>query len=179
MPDPDETAIREEPATREEPARWPKALGTIGIVLGVLIFIDKLDDMLLPVMFTEEKWKELLAPDVAEFVVRTLPPPAWLRRHQRSGVTLCIRWAWLALFMLGAETVRSIWWLSRHLAELQGLVPGGWEGTAVFSAVVALMVILYLVCGLSPASLALSVRFFMILGSRSSCGPRRVPSTSR
>ncbi len=150
-----------EPAARE--ARWPKAVGTIGIVLGVLIFLDKLDDMLLPLMWSEEKWQELLAPNVAEFVVRTLPPPAWLvttgliwmalallliagstrlRQHRRSGVTLCTRWAWLAIAMLGLETVRSIWWLSRHLGELQALVPGGWEGTAVFAAVVALMVMM-------------------------------------
>ncbi len=149
--------------TAPPPSRWPASVGTLGIILGILVFIDNLDDLLLPIIWPEDQWRKLLAPEVADLVARSLPSPAWLaitslswmalaillivgslriRRRQLSGVGLCRRWAWLAIAMLGVEAVRSVRWFAQNLEELQRLAPGQWQGLTVFVTTTVMLVML-------------------------------------
>lgn len=144
-----------------ETPRWPRVVGTIGIIAGALMFLDKLDDLLLlPVLRSRDWWARLLGEELGEQVVRWMPSGAWiagasligmtlgallvvgalrLRRGRRSGVALCRAWSWLAIVWLVIEMSQSLWWLSGHAAELQELARGDWQGAAVLGILLAIV----------------------------------------
>ncbi len=142
--------------------RWPGVIGTIGIILGVIIFIDKIDD-LMTLTWTEEDWRRIFAPGLAELIVRAMPPVGWrlfsgvaemglgvllfvasiaLRRRRRSGVYLCRVWAWLAIVWAVMVMGWAIWWLQQYAGEIPGLSLVSWQGFAVFGIVFALVLLL-------------------------------------
>jgi hypothetical protein len=146
------------------PSRWPGVVGTIGVILGVLMFIDKIDDLLLiQFLRSEEKWSAMVGPELAEFIVGVIPPVSWmvssgligmalaillivgsvrLRRRRQSGIALCRTWSWLAIAWVGIEMARAFWWFRIHGDEVGRFASSGWEGIAYFSVAVAFLVLL-------------------------------------
>lgn len=143
--------------------RWPRVLGTLGIVLGIIAFIDKLDDLLIPFLWTKKDWIHMVGPEVGEFVARSMPTARWvvfssivgmvlasiliagslhLRRHRRTGVRECRAWAWLAIAWVMVEAGRIIAWFGRYGDQVP--VPPGteWQGTAAFAIALALLIML-------------------------------------
>jgi hypothetical protein len=154
-----------EPAALESPpSRWPRVIGTIGVILGAIMCIDKLDDLLLiQFLRSEEKWSGMVGPELAELIVRTIPPVSWmissgligmalaillivgsirLHRRRQSGVGLCRTWSWLAIAWVGVEMVRTFWWFRIHGGEVRRFASSGWEEAAYFSVAVAFVVLL-------------------------------------
>lgn len=142
--------------------QWPRVIGTIGIILGIIIFIDKIDD-LVTLTWSAADWQTIFAPDIAELIVRASRPVGWhllsgvvqmglgvflvvasiaLRRRRRAGVSLCRVWAWLAIAWAVTAMGWAIWWLPRHAAEIPGLSLASWQAWAVFGIVFALVLIL-------------------------------------
>jgi hypothetical protein len=116
-------------------------IGTIGIVLGILIFLDQIDDIWIGLTWTEEDWRQVFAPHIAELVTSSLRPKGWqlasiiiqmglglmlvagslgLHKRRRSGIALCLSWAWLAIAWAVADIGRSVWLLSRYAGEIPG-----------------------------------------------------------
>lgn len=143
-------------------SRWPEAIGIIGIVLAIIAFLDKLDD-LVTLAWTEEEWSRLVGAPLADAIVRALPPVGWrltsslvqmtlavllfmgslgLRRRQRSGVSKCRTWAVLAIAWAAVEIGWAIWWLSRYPTDVMGIPPSTWQGFAAFGIAVALVILL-------------------------------------
>lgn len=147
---------------RSDPPRWPRVVGTIGIVVAVIMFVDKFDDLLmLPWLQSREWWVGLVGEGLATDILRWMPPSSWIafasvigmalgallfvgalkiRRRHRSGVALCRIWAWLAIVWLLVELSLSLWWVSGLIGELAP--PGEVLGPALFTIVVILAVIL-------------------------------------
>lgn len=142
--------------------RWPGVVGTIGMILGVIIFLDKIDD-LVTLTWTEEDWRRIFAPDIAEVIARARPPQAWrlvshlvqmglgvllfvgsivLRRRRRAGVRLCRVWAWLAIVWAVVTIGWAIWWLQQFGGEMADVSLVGWQGYAAFGIVLALVLML-------------------------------------
>lgn len=145
------------------PPRWPGVVGVTGIVLAILMFIDKLDDLVIPLLWSPDDWRGLLDPGEAELVVGLMPPMTWmapasligmalaavlfvgslrLRRRLRSGVDLCRRWSWLAIAWAGIEIAVAIWWLQVNAAALSSLAGGEWQAPALVGILAALVVML-------------------------------------
>lgn len=143
-------------------SRWPEVLGILGLILSILIFVDKVDD-LLTLTWTEEEWTRLVGRELADLILRTLPPLGWrlasilahvalavllltgslaLRRRRRSGVSRCRAWAVLAIGWVVVEMGWAVWWLSRFEGEIMGVAPATWPGYAAFGIAVALVVLL-------------------------------------
>jgi len=156
-----------EPGTSREsaeaPSRWPGTLGVIGIVVGVIIILDQLDDPLVTQFWTPEKWRHLVGGELGDFLVRSMPSHAWmvttnlvklalgillvfgavyLRRRRRLGATLCRSWAGLAIAWLVVEAVQGLVWLSRYAGEIPGVPAEGWQGTATFGVVLGVALLL-------------------------------------
>ncbi len=156
--------IGEAPETAESGARrWPRVLGTLGIIVGALMFLDKLGDLvMLPVMWSRDWWAGLLGVEIADLVVRWMPPKIWvfgvsligmllggllvvgglrLRRGMRSGVELCRMWSWLAVAWLAVEMGGALWWMAGHVGEIRKLAPGAdWESSVVFGILLTLII---------------------------------------
>lgn len=158
-----------EPEKREPPAeplpRWPKVLGTIGAVLGALMFVDKADDLLLvPLLGADHGWRLLLGPELGDIAARSMPRAAWLflyilsggllglllvigslrlRHRQRSAIALCKAWAWLSIGWLAVGLAGSLWWLARYSAEISRYAGPGWDKGAFSGALVALILLAY------------------------------------
>jgi hypothetical protein len=85
-------------------------VGTIGIILAVIMVVDQVDDVITYLTWSPDDWRRIFAPEVADLIVRAMPPLAWLvvsaavgiglglllfvgsiflRRRRRNGVTLC------------------------------------------------------------------------------------------
>lgn len=145
------------------PPPWPRVVGTVGIVVAVIMFLDQLGDLLVPLVMNEGFWRRFLAPDLAEFVARAMPGPGWLvltsligmalavllfvgslrlRRRLRSGVRLCRTWAWIAIAWVAIEIGRAFWWMAEYGDELAGLAGTGWEGSTVLGLLLALAILL-------------------------------------
>jgi hypothetical protein len=135
----------------------------IGIVVGVLMILDQLDDLLVTQLWGTDAWRHLVGRELGDFLVRSLPSPAWtvttnlvklalgillvygavsLRRRRRLGVTLCRSWAWLAIVWLVVETVQGLVWLSRYAGEIPGVPAGDWQGTATCGLVFGVALLL-------------------------------------
>lgn len=144
--------------------RWPHVVGTIGIVVAVIAFIDRLDDLLFTAWWSEETWRSILGVQVGEFVIRALPSQAWLvtqsligmalavvlftasrrlRGRRRSGVTLCRVWAWLVIAWVAIDISQAVRWMMKHAGEISDLAAGAeWQGYAIFGVVLALAMLL-------------------------------------
>ncbi|UCF40698.1 MAG: hypothetical protein JSW43_13405 [Gemmatimonadota bacterium] len=145
------------------PSRWPRVVGAIGLVVAVVMFVDKAEDIVTNLTWSAEDWRRVFAPDVADLIVRSMPPLGWrifsaaaemglavllfvgaiaLRRRRRSGVSLCRTWAWLAIVWVVAVMAWVLWWLSRYQGEIPGISHIAWQGFVVFGVVVAFVVLL-------------------------------------
>ncbi len=143
-------------------SRWPDVIGIIGIILSIVIFIDKLDD-LVTLAWTEEEWARIIGAPLADAIVRTLPPIGWrlaaslaqmalavllftgslpLRRRRRVGISRLRTWAVLAIAWVVVEVGWATWWLSQYPGGFMGIPPATWQGYAAFGIVVALVVLL-------------------------------------
>ncbi len=79
-----ETEIADAP-----PARWPKVMGTVGVVLGVIMLIDKTDDLVvIPLLWAGDGWSSLLGPELGDLVARSTPLWAWLLFYILLGMAL-------------------------------------------------------------------------------------------
>jgi hypothetical protein len=137
--------------------RWPVVIGTIGLVLGALSIIDKLDD-LMTLWWTAEDWEQIFAPAVADLIVRSVPPVGWrvvsvlvelalaallvfaslgLRRRSPGSVPRLRLWAWLAVAWAVVAVGLGGWWLQQRggLSSVTGVEH--WQGYAVFGLAVA------------------------------------------
>jgi hypothetical protein len=149
------------PASAPRP-QWPRVIGTIGIILGIFIFLDQVDDLLL-LTWTEEDWRRIFAPGIADLIAQATPSVGWrlfssviqmglgvllfvgslaLRRRSRSGVFVCRLWAWLAIGWTVLTIGWAIWWLQRYAGEIPGLSEVSWQGYAAFGIVLALVLLL-------------------------------------
>lgn len=164
MPEsPESPSLGTSETAASETRRWPRVVGTVGIIAGVLMFLDKLDDLLmLPLLRSGDWWASMLGEELAADVMGWMPPTAWivvasligmalgallfvgalrLRRGRRSGVALCRTWSWLAITWLLVEMSRVLWWFSGHAGELEELAPGDWQGSAALGILAALVVL--------------------------------------
>ena len=144
-------------------SRWPRVVGTIGIILAVIMVVDQVDDVITYLTWSPEDWRRLFAPEVADLIVRAMPPLGWLmvsavvgiglglllfvgsiflRRRRRNGVKLCRVWAWLAIVWAVLEIVRAISWFKGYSGDLAGVPVGVWQGYAVFGIVIAMAVMM-------------------------------------
>ncbi len=158
-----------DPAGKDPPAPppppWPKVIGTIGAVLGVIMVVDKTDDLaLIPLMWAEDSRRFLLGPELSEAVAGSMPRAIWpflylllggllglllvvgslrLRRRRRSGVALCRAWAWLSIAWLAIGAAGALWWLARYSDEISRHAGPGWDRGALSGALVALLMLAY------------------------------------
>lgn len=142
--------------------QWPRVIGTIGILLGTIMCLDKIDD-LATLNWTEADWRSVFVPSIAELIVRVSPPVGLrlldavvqtglgvflivasvaLRRRRRAGVSLCRVWAWLAIAWGVTAMGWASWWLARQAGEIAGLSPARWQAWAVLGIGLALVLIL-------------------------------------
>lgn len=141
--------------------RWPTVIGTIGIVLGIGLLIDKVDD-LMTLRWTAEDWRRIFAPNLADLIARLMPPVAWrvvsvavqiglaalllvgsvaLRRRARKGVSLCRLWAWLAIGWAVATIVWGGLWVQQHSGELPAIALGGGQAYVLFALAFAVVLL--------------------------------------
>ena len=143
-------------------ARWPVNIGSIGVLLGLLFVIDKVDD-LMTLQWAVADWERIFAPDIADLIVRSMPPAAWrvtsalvelalaaflifgslgLRRRQPASVARLRLWAWLAIGWAVVVVGWGWWWLQRQggLSSVTGIEH--WQGYAVFGLAVAVLLLL-------------------------------------
>lgn len=142
---------------------WPRTLGTIGIVLGALIFLDQIDDLWMQLTWTEEEWRLFFSPELAALMADALRPAGWqmasalvqmglglllvagslgLRRHRRSGVSLCRAWAWLAVVFAIVDIGWAVSLLSRHSGTIPGVSVTGWQTATALGIGFALVLLL-------------------------------------
>jgi hypothetical protein len=143
-------------------SRWPDVIGIIGLVLSAIMFFDKLND-LVTLTWTEEQWSRFVGTDLADVIVRSLPPRGVrlvssvvhmalaillftgslaLRGRRRSAVDKCRVWATLAIGWVAVEIGWAIWWLSRFTGEIMGVAQATWQGYAAFGIALALLILL-------------------------------------
>ena len=145
----------------EHGPRWPTVIGTIGIVLGIILLIDTVDDVMM-LRWTAEDWRRIFGPDLADVIARSLPPLAWrvasaavqvglaallivgsvaLRRHARNGVSLCRLWAWLAIGWAVVSIGRGGLWVQQHAGELPAIVSGSGQAYVLFGLALAVVLL--------------------------------------
>jgi hypothetical protein len=138
-------------------------VGTIGITVGVILFIDKLEDLITPLVWSEEDWSRIFSPRLAELITEAMPPMSWvipssvigmllatllvagsisLLRRRRSGIRMCQWWSWLAILWVAVESTVAIRWLGRFFPRISEFAQSGWEGLAAMGVIVALIVVL-------------------------------------
>lgn len=143
--------------------RWPRVIGTIGIVLGVLIFLDQIDDLWMGLTWTEEDWRRFFSPEMAALMATALRPAGWqlastviqmglgillvvgslgLHRRLRFGLSLCRSWAWLAIAWVIIDIGWDIGQLSRYRGEIPGLPIVSWQTAAALGIGFAVVLLL-------------------------------------
>lgn len=147
----------------EATPRWPRTVGAIGLVVGAIMVLDQVDELLLPLFWDTGGWRRLVGGEVADLLMRSMPPRVWvvaaslvkmalgvllmvgslrLRRLRRSGVTLCRAWAGLAIAWLAVEMGWAVVWFSHHAGEIPGLPAQGWQSAATCGVALALVLLL-------------------------------------
>ena len=61
----------------ETRSKWPRVIGTLGVVLGVLMILDTLDDVLFQLFWNQDDWAAWVGADIARSIFVSMPPPAW------------------------------------------------------------------------------------------------------
>ncbi len=163
--DPSPTEPTSETGSPPEPTgtSWPCVVGWIGIIVSAILFVDKLEDLLTPLIWSEEDWNKIFAPDVADLILESLPPLGWaipsavigmalailllvgsvlLIRRSSRGVALCRWWALLAILWAVVEMGVAARLLRGLAGQVPGLPAGAWEGFAAFGLIVTFAVIL-------------------------------------
>ena len=156
-----------DPAADNAPApptpRWPTVIGTIGVVLGVVMLVDKADDLaLVPLIWSGDSRNLLLGPELSALVARTIPRVAWLffylllgmalglllvvaslrlRRRRPTGVALCKAWAWLSLGWFAIGAVGLLWWLGRYGDEI-AVATGAGRAESALSGILLVLTLL-------------------------------------
>ena len=150
------------PIPAAPPVRWPKIVGVVGMVLGAIIFIDKLDDLVMYLTWTEADWERFLGAALTNFVMEAMPP-AWFQvvtalfemglgallvvgslrvwRQRGSGIRLCRVWARIAIVYAVLVMVWVIWWLQSWWGEIPGM-PEGSLGVAIYGILLALAIMI-------------------------------------
>ncbi len=150
--------------TRREPdTRWPGVLGVVGVIVGALMFLDKLDDLFVSSLLPMQEFSRMLGPELTKLIEAAIPSLAWrltsflvvgtlgillvagslrLLYRSPSGVTTCGLWARLAIVWAFIETVRAVISL-RSLGTAVPVIAGvDWRAFAVFGVFFALLVML-------------------------------------
>jgi hypothetical protein len=133
------------------PSKWPTVIGTLGVVLGVLMILDTLDDVLFQLFTNQEDWTEWVGADIARSIFVSMPPLAWallsaviqiglggylvagslrLRRRTSSGVEMCRDWAKATAVWVVVSLGFGIWWIGR----ISGNFPGASEAQIEIAA---------------------------------------------
>ena len=139
-----------DPAAEDPPARppprWPTVIGTIGVVLGVVMLIDKADDLaLVPLIWAGDSRNLLLGPELSTLVALGLLlviASLRLRSRRRSGVALCRAWAWLSIGWWAAGAAGLLWWLGKYGGEVAKYAEAGWERSALVGGFASLAMLL-------------------------------------
>ena len=151
-------------AAAAPPSRWPKVVGTIGVVLGAIMSIDKINDLaVVPLIWGEESRQFLFGLEMGELIARTVPRWTWisfyilcgmalgmllivaslrLRRRSPSGITLCRAWAWLSIVWLAVALTWVLWWLGRHGDEISKFAEAGWQTETALGGALAVTLLL-------------------------------------
>lgn len=58
-------------------SKWPTVIGTLGVVLGILMVFDTLDDLLFQLFTNEEDWAQWVGGDIARSISVSMPPLVW------------------------------------------------------------------------------------------------------
>ena len=154
-----------DPPVPDRPPRWPGILGTLGAVLGVIMVVDKTDDLaLIPLLWADDSRRLLLGAELGDLVEFSQPQALGLflfillggvlglllvvgslrlRRRRPSGVAICRAWAWLSLAWLAAGVAVALWWLGRYGDEISRLAGPGSGGGALSGALVGLVLLAY------------------------------------
>jgi len=148
--------------SRSNAARWPRVLGVVGGILGVLMFLDKLDDLFVTKVLPMQELSGLIGAEATELIVTTssagwglasflvagslgillLVGSVRLSHRNPSGVTFCAAWAWMAMGWALVETIRAAVVL-RTLAASTPVISGvDWTAFAGMGIAAALIVML-------------------------------------
>ncbi|UCF67201.1 MAG: hypothetical protein JSV80_15705 [Acidobacteriota bacterium] len=144
--------------------RWPGVIGTIGIILGVIMFIDKADDLfVLRLMRSQETWRQFVGTELAKFIVDAMPARFWmlsssliglalavllvvgssrLVRRRQSGITLCKTWSWLAIAWVLIEIAQVSWWFNVYGSRIPGVAGTAWRAPTISVLIVVFLVML-------------------------------------
>jgi hypothetical protein len=144
-------------------SKWPKVIGTLGVVLGVLMVLDTLDDVLFRLFTNEEDWAGWVGANIARSIVVSMPPIAWallsaviqiglgaylvagslrLRRRQASGVEMCRTWAKVTVAWVIVSMGLALWWIGRIAGEFAGATQAQVESAALYGVALAALLLL-------------------------------------
>ena len=133
------------------PSKSPSVIGTLGVILGVLMIIDTLDDLLFQLFTSEEDWAAWVGSDIAQTIAISMPPLAWhilaaviqiclgcvlvagslrIRRRQASGVQMCRSWAMATAAWVVLSLGVSLW-----IGRISGDIPVATEAEIEAAAV--------------------------------------------
>ena len=150
----------EEALTR---SKWPTVVGTLGVILGVLMIIDTLDDLLFQLFTSEQDWAAWVGSDIAQTIVVSMPPMGWqivsaviqiclgcvlvagslrIRRRQASGVQMCRTWATATAAWVVLSLGFSLWWIGQISGDLPGASEAEIEAAAVWGIALAAVFLL-------------------------------------
>ena len=145
------------------PSKWPTVIGSLGVVLGVLMVIDTLDDLLFQLFTSEEDWAAWIGSDIAQTIFVSMPPLAWLiaaaviqiclgcvlvagslriRRRQASGVQMCRTWAMATAAWVVLSLGFSLWWIGRISGDLPVASEAEIQAAAVWGIALAAVLLL-------------------------------------
>ena len=144
-------------------SKWPKVIGTLGVVLGALMVLDTLDDVLFQLFWNEEDWAGWVGADIARSIVVSMPPIAWalpsaviqiglgvylvavslrLRRRQASGVEMCRTWAKVTVAWVIVSMGLVLWWIGRIAPYFLGATQAQVESTVAWGVALAALLLL-------------------------------------
>ena len=142
-------------------SQWPVIVGTVGLILGVLMVLDQLDD-LATLGWTAQDWARVVGPRIGAVIADYMPPSAWrittllvqlglgvllcfaglrLRHRQQSGVRLCRMWAGLAIAWAAISLGIAAWWLLSCGSSVPGAELVNWQAWALFGIGIALVIL--------------------------------------
>jgi hypothetical protein len=145
------------------PSKWPRVIGTLGVILGVLMVIDTLDDLLFQLFMSEEDWAAWVGSDIAQTIAVSMPPLAWhilaaviqsclgcvlvagslrVRRRQASGVQMCRSWAIATAAWVVLSLGVSLWWIGRISGDIPVATEAEIEAAAVWGIALAAVFLL-------------------------------------